>query len=113
MYKPEEEYQRMLERLKEICKQRKMTQYALAKATGMSTSSMNSLMKGETKPYIFTLLMICEVLNVSIGELFESRSSGNDENEEILIRIYRNLPPEKQKMLNVYVDMLVQYNGEL
>lgn len=113
MYKFEEEYQMMLERLKKICKQKKMTQYALAKATGMSSSSISSLMKGETKPCIFTLLMICEVLNVSIGELFESRGFGTDASEETLIRVYRDLPTEKQKMLNIYMDMLVQYEGEL
>lgn len=113
MYRSEEEYQAMLKRLREICQQKNMTQYALAKVTGMSTSSMNNLMKGVTRPYIYTILMICEALDVSIGELFEHRDSGYEEDEEVLIRAYRCLPPEKRKMLRVYMDMLVKYTGEL
>lgn len=113
MYKSEEEYQLMLGKLKEICKQKNMSQYALAKATGMSTSSMSSLMKGETRPYIHSMLMICEALDVSIGELFDNKVSGDDVDEETFTRIYRCLTPEKRKVLKVYMDMLMQYNGEL
>lgn len=58
MYNPDEDYQAMLTKLKTICKNKNITQYALAKATGMSTSSMSCLMRGETKPYIYTVLTI-------------------------------------------------------
>ena len=54
-------------KLKTICQNKNITQYALAKATGMSTSSISCLMRGETKPYIYTVLTICDALNVTIG----------------------------------------------
>lgn len=110
----DEEYQIMLNKLKMICKQKNMTQYALAKATGMSISSISNLMKGETRPYIYTLLMICDALNISLGELITDVGSlENDEDEGWLIRNYRCLSPEKRRMLKVYVDMLMQYNGKI
>lgn len=40
MYDSEKEYQMMFERLKDICKQRNITNYALAKATNLSNSSI-------------------------------------------------------------------------
>lgn len=60
MYNPDEDYQVMLAKLKTICQNKNITQYALAKATGMSTSSISCLMRGETKPYIYTVLTICD-----------------------------------------------------
>ena len=97
MYNPDEDYQAMLTKLKAICKNKNITQYALAKATGMSTSSMSCLMRGETKPYIYTVLTICE----------------EDEDVREMIEAYQCLSPEKKRMLKVYMDMLLQYGGEL
>ena len=59
MYDSEKEYQMMFERLKDICKQRNITNYALAKATNLSNSSISNLMNGKTTPYVDTLLRIC------------------------------------------------------
>ena len=63
MYDSEKEYQMMFERLKDICKQRKITNYALAKATNLSNSSISNLMNGKTTPYVDTLLRICSALD--------------------------------------------------
>lgn len=111
MYNPDEDYQVMLAKLKTICQNKNITQYALAKATGMSTSSLSCLMRGETKPYIYTVLTICDALNVTIADLLERQ--GYDEDLEDLIEAYRCLSLEKKRMLKVYMDMLLQYSGDL
>ena len=113
MYNPDDDYQLMLAKLKLICNQKNITQYALAKATGMSTSSMSCLMRGATKPYVYTVLTICDALDVTIADLLEKQVPEYGEDEEILISAYRSLPPEKKRMIKVYMDMLLQYNGEL
>ena len=113
MYDPEQEYQNMLVNLKLICKQKNVSQYALAKATGMSTSSICSLMKGETRPYIYTVLMICQALDISIHQLFTGLKPAVDLEEEDMLRLYRRLPQEKQKQLRKYGEMLYQYKGEV
>lgn len=53
-----ETYQKMLTTLQRYCKEKKMTVYALAKATGLSTSSLSNLLKGNTKPY-FAISSTC------------------------------------------------------
>lgn len=79
----------------------------------MSTSSLSCLMRGETKPYIYTVLTICDALDVTIADLLEKQASEYSEDEEVLIRVYRSLSSEKKRMIKVYMDMLSQYNGEL
>ncbi len=113
MYNPDEDYQAMLTKLKTICKNKNITQYALAKATGMSTSSMSCLMRGETKPYIYTVLTICDALDVTIADLLEKQTAEYGEDVEELIRAYRCLSSGKKRMLKVYMDMLLQYSGEI
>ena len=113
MYDPDKEYPNMLKKLKTICGQKHISQYALAKATGMSTSSINSLMKGETKPYIYTILMICGALDISIQELFQYENPTLDQEEDAMLSMYRQLPEEKRKQLKQYADMLYQYKGEI
>lgn len=114
MYNPDEEYKEMLNKLISICKQKNVSQYALAKATGMSTSSMSYIMAGRTKPYIYTVLMICSVLNISIGELFEKSDMFVEDGEiNNLVNSYRRMSFEKRRLLQLYADMLLQYDEQL
>ena len=62
MYTPDKDYQHMLDKLNILRKQKNISKYALAKATGMSTSSMSNLLNGKTKPYLYNMLLICNVL---------------------------------------------------
>ena len=62
----DETYQKMLEKLREHCEREKMSIYALAKNTNLSTSSLSNLLNGKTKPYVYTLLLICDALSISI-----------------------------------------------
>ena len=48
----DETYQKMLEKLREHCEREKMSIYALAKNTNLSTSSLSNLLNGKTKPYV-------------------------------------------------------------
>lgn len=108
MYDPDIEYQHMLEKFKMVCKQKNKSQYALAKDTGVSDSSIWNIMNGVSKPYVYTMLLLCEALGISMGELFSN--PGLSIEEEVLVNTYRLLSPKKRKMLEVYVEMLLQYD---
>ena len=112
MYNPEKDYQCMLDKLNEICKQKKISKYALAKSVGMSSSSMSDLLNGKSKPYLYNMLLICNALQVSIGELFEKENKSCKEDEWI-INVYRTMPQEKRRMLRIYIEMLLRYDGEV
>mgnify|MGYP000018116695 CR=1 FL=1 len=108
MYGADEIYKDMLATLHKYCKEKKMTIYALAKATGLSTSSVSNLLKGTTKPYVYTLLLICEALSISINDLFAEKTEPLKEEEKI-ISSYRKMSNKKKKMLVEYIKMLEQY----
>ena len=78
MNDPEKEYQLIFERLRDICQKRKVTNYSLAKLTNLSNSSVSNLMRGKTKPYLYTMLLICAALDIPMIELF-----GDKEKEKI------------------------------
>ena len=121
MYDPDEKCSIMAEAIKKFCKEKSITLYALAKAAGISTSTISYLVNGKTNPQIYTVLLICNVLDVTIGELIDDnleddseRSSDYPENgrtaeEEKLVEKYRCLSERKKDLLKVYLDMLMQY----
>ena len=114
MHNPEEDYQCMLDKLNTIREQKNMSKYALAKAAGMSSSSMSDLLNGKSKPYLYNMLLICNALRIPLGELFEKNMDYIDcSDEKRIISAYRAMPLEKQRMLQVYVDMLSQCVGEV
>lgn len=73
MYNPEEECKELVSRIEAICRQRGITHYALAKKANISTSTLSCIMNGKTKPQVYTLLLLCNVLDVSMSELFDEK----------------------------------------
>ena len=98
----DETYQKMLEKLREHCEREKMSIYALAKNTNLSTSSLSNLLNGKTKPYVYTLLLICDALSISMTE-----------DEKWIISSYRSLSTKKKEMLTTYIKMLSQYEEKM
>ena len=120
MYNPDEECKAMVAALKKLCEQKGMSPHALAKEAGISTSTISYLMKGKTRPQVYTVLELCNVLGVSINELFDrpntdvSTETGIQYitcDEKKLLDCYRGLSDKKKELLRIYVDMLRQYEG--
>ena len=60
-------------RVKEIMKEKKITQYKIAQSTGIYPSTMNYILHGKTKASNFkTMSLIIQALGVSIPEFFQS-----------------------------------------
>lgn len=121
MYCPDEECRAMIAALKNICKLKNVSPFILAKECGISTSTMSYLLNGKTNPQISTILILCNALGISAGDLFENRKRFDDtdgsemveqyvtqEEMELLYR-YRLFSEKKKVLLNTYVDMLSQY----
>lgn len=110
MNDPEKEYKLIFERLRDICQKRKVTNYSLAKLTNLSNSSVSNLMRGKTKPYLYMMLLICAALDIPMIELFGEKENTE---EQHIIQAYRMMPQEKKRMVRIYIDMLMGYNGNL
>lgn len=130
MYNPDEECEKLIQNIKTLCKIKAVSINMTAKKAGLSSSALNELMNGKTRPQVYTLFKLCNALGVSINELFmdvvlnestsinelpadESRRSAalNSGEEEILF-YYKHLPDWKKSMLTDYMHMLMQYVPE-
>ena len=59
-------------RLKEILKEKGMTQYALFKKTGVPQSTISTILSGSVKTIkLSTIFEICEGLEMEISEFFD------------------------------------------
>lgn len=65
--------QAFAKRVRELLKEKKMTQYRLEQDTGLYHSTMNSILNGKTKASNFkTMAVIIRALGKSISEFFDS-----------------------------------------
>jgi len=126
MYNPNEECKIMIDTLKNLCEQKGMKPHALAKKAGISTSTISYIMSGKTKPQIYTILTLCNALEVNLSELFnrdpevlpeeqaeKEMKTVSSSDEEKMLTCYRCLSDGKKKLLRHYAEMLVQYEDEL
>lgn len=63
-------------RLDEVLKEKGVTGKSLAKAVGLSPTSVSSLVKGDTIPRTTVLIKIANHLNVDLRDLFHSTKQG-------------------------------------
>lgn len=134
MYNPDKECEAMIEALKKLCQKKNMTPYAVAKEAGISSSTVSYIMNGRTKPQMYTVLLMCNVLGVTISQLFEESAgtSGTEPEsacgdgaekqgtepesacgkitgeEEELLKICRSFSEKKKELLRIYMNTLQQ-----
>lgn len=66
-------YMAVVKRINELCQEQELTINALSYISGMSQSTLKSIMNGESKnPGIVTIKKICDGLNISICDFFDS-----------------------------------------
>ncbi len=66
-------YEAVKMRIMELCEREKITINKLATESGVARSSLKNILYGKSKnPGIVTLKMLCDGLNVSLVEFFDS-----------------------------------------
>lgn len=75
-------YQAVVNRINNLCKERNITPNALSYMSGISQSTIKSILNGESKnPGIVTLKKLCDGLDISIIEFFNTEDFVNLEQE--------------------------------
>lgn len=66
-------YEAVAARIQELCEKRKMTVNRLANISGLSPSTVKSIIYGVSKnPGITTIKILCDGLEISLVEFFDS-----------------------------------------
>ena len=75
-------YNFVVQRIYELCKERSITPNALSYMSGVSQSTIKSILNGESKnPGIVTLKKICDGLEITLIEFFDTPEYKNLEQE--------------------------------
>lgn len=75
-------YDLVVTRIYELCKERNITPNALSYMSGVSQSTVKSILGGESKnPGIVTIKKLCDGLDISITEFFNTDEFINSEQE--------------------------------
>ena len=65
----------LVDRIDEICKEKRISYYALSYKSTIPLSTLTHIMDGTTtNPGIFTIMKICDGLGVSLKEFFDTES---------------------------------------
>lgn len=75
-------YELVVARIRELCAERNITPNALSYLAGVSQSTIKSILNGESKnPGIVTLKKLCDGMDISIIEFFDTENFRNLEQE--------------------------------
>lgn len=75
-------YEAVAIRIQELCQKRKMTVNGLANISGLSPSTVKSIIYGASKnPGVATIKILCDGLEISLVEFFDSEIFNNLEQE--------------------------------
>lgn len=75
-------YDVVVKRINELCKERNITPNGLSYISGVSQSTIKSILNGESKnPGIVTIKKLCDGLDISITEFFNTKDFKNLEQE--------------------------------
>ncbi|MGN0379285.1 MAG: helix-turn-helix domain-containing protein [Butyrivibrio sp.] len=75
-------YPAVVKRIRQLCEDKKITPNALSYASGISQSTVKSIMNGEsTNPGIVTIKKLCDGFGITITEFFDTEEFRNLEQE--------------------------------
>ena len=86
-------------KIRQLRRQRKLTQVELAGRIGIHQSDLSRMEKGEYKVGLDTLLKILMTFNMGIGEFFEERPDSDG-----VISSYRSLSPDARKEVESFIE---------
>lgn len=67
-----------LDRIRELCEQRKWSYYQLSKASGIPYSTLNTMLNKENMPSLPTLQKLCQGFGISIVEFLNPTETCRD-----------------------------------
>lgn len=86
-------------KIRQLRRQRKLTQVELAERVGIHQSDLSRMEQGEYKVGLDTLLRILQTFDLSIGEFFEENSRA-----ESVLEKWKMLSPTAQKEVESFIE---------
>lgn len=94
--------------IKELCEERNWSYYRLAKASGLSYSTISTLLNSTNMPSLSTLEKICSGFGISIADFFDS---GRDvehlsDKQKDCLQLFNSLPDSQKDVALAFMKGL-------
>lgn len=98
----------IIERINTLCSVRGWSFYRLAKESGITYSTLCTMLHKATAPSIPTLVKLCKGFGITLSEFFDA---DNDtalltQEQKSFLRLWNSLSPENQKAAGKYLSFL-------
>ena len=103
----------VLKRLKTIMQSKNISEYKLAKLSGVPQSTINSMFRKYNNPTIYTLECLCKGLDISLSEFFYEHTQPlhNEKHDDfqLLTQEWSKLNSKQRKALLIFLDSITNH----
>ncbi|MDO5338087.1 MAG: helix-turn-helix transcriptional regulator [Eubacteriales bacterium] len=95
--------------IKELCAERNWSYYQLAKSSGLSYSTVSTLLNNTNLPSLTTLEKICSGFGISIAEFFDPGhdTCGLSQEQQKCLQLFNALPDSKKELAIAFMKGLL------
>lgn len=104
----------IMERIQALCKARSWTSYRLAKESGITYSTLCTMLHKANAPSIPTLIKICDGFGITLAQFFDEQNDHallSDADKAHLLR-WNQLSQENRKTAEKFIDYLLAAQRE-
>lgn len=94
------------QKIVDLCFSRGWSYYDLANESGLTQSTISSLLNRNNPPKVETLQCICEAFGITLAQFFleDETTEILSQKEKNLVNLFRNLPEQKKQALIELID---------
>lgn len=98
------------ERLKQLMKEKSITEYRLAIDSGLSKSTIAAILHRNTTPSVHTIEAVCNALGISVSQFFAEDGSPINITEEqrLLLQRYAQLSANQRQLIDTLLSELLK-----
>ena len=99
-----------LERIQQLCDGRGWSYYQLAKASGITYSTLNTMVNKQNMPSLPTLQKLCQGFGISVTDFFEPDRSqtGLTKDQADCLSLFTSLPSQEKQLALAYMKGLAR-----
>ena len=103
----------IIQRIQQLCAARNWTLYRLAKESGITYSTLCTMLHKETTPSIPTLTKLCQGFGISLSEFFDTTNDWAmlTPGQKMHLSFWNSLNSQNQDAVNKYMTFLLQAQG--
>lgn len=100
----------IIDRIEQLCEQKKMSRYRLAQKSGISQSSISTLLNRQSVPTIQTLEKICKGLDMTLAQFFseDDELPNLTEDQKRLLTTWNAMNEQEKALVEAYMQGIVR-----